>query len=85
LDKYAIIINIIVGGIGGNIVKKSKKIIAFVCCLLQCLIILFIFYNFGFMDTPIRILEGIVFSLLFPGIICFLAWMAGKMAQNKTL
>ena len=64
--------------------EKARIIIAFASYLLGCVPILFILYTVGFMDTPIRILKAVLFSLLFPSVICFFAGMAGKLAKNKT-
>ena len=52
---------------------KIRMIIVGVCSLMMCLSILFVFYIFGIMDSPIKVFEGVLFSLLFPGVIILIS------------
>ncbi|SCY14460.1 hypothetical protein SAMN02910451_01545 [Butyrivibrio hungatei] len=52
---------------------KIRMIIVGVCSLIVCLSILFVFYIFGIMDSPIKVFEGVLFSLLFPGVIILIS------------
>lgn len=62
---------------------KIRKIIVIVCTLIMCLSILFIFYNFGIMNTPIKVFEGVIFSLLFPSVMILVAWFAKKVDEGR--
>ena len=62
---------------------KIRMIFVGACALIMCLSILFVFYTFGIMDSPIKVFEGVLFSLLFPSVIMLGSWFVGKISKWK--